>query len=312
MRVSAVALVVAVVASIRAHAGGQIGVVSGGDPTMQKRVTAHVEKWLEKQGNKLVSTPLSKDAANTLANCFVLDDLKCARGVVDARTKSISLVYVGVDVDGKTMTFTLYWFVKGREPTGQKQTCEACTEQKWHVLVDSVLQRLSDETTVEMGKLALESEPAGLMVVLDDVKIGPTPIERDLPAGKHTITLTHRGKSVATREIEIAIGETNSVSMNVDLVPTEKPSKLAPTLVIAAGVVAATAGSILVWQGSKDDPSEKWIYPSFVPGGIALCVVGGGAIIGGGILLLRASWSQSAPVVAAGPGGAYLGWVSRF
>lgn len=312
MRVSAVALVVAVVASIRAHAGGQIGVVSGGDPAMQKKVTAHVEKWLEKQGNKLVATPLSKDAANTLANCFVLDDLKCARGVVDARTKSISLVYVGVDVDGKTMTFTLYWFVKGREPTGQKQTCEACTEQKWQTLVDSALQQLSDATTVAMGKLALDSDPAGLMVLLDDVKIGPTPIERDLPAGKHAITLTHRGKSVATRDIDISVGETNHVSMTVDIERAPKPSKLAPALVIAAGVIAATAGGILVWQGSKDDASEKWIYPSYVPGGIALCVGGGGAIIGGGFLLLRASLSQSAPVVAAGPNGAYLGWVRRF
>jgi len=309
MRVCAVALVVAVLC-VRSFAdSGEIGVVSSGD----KQVAAHVEKWLKKQGHTLVATPLSKDAANTLANCFVLDDLKCARGVVDARTKAISLVYVGVDVDGKNMTLTVYWFVKGRDPIGEKQTCDACADDKWRAVVDAILQRLSQTASVAMGKLALESEPAGLTALLDDVKIGPTPLEREVPTGKHTITLTHHGKSVASREIEIETGETNSVSITADLDRKEPGSKfLAPAVLLAAGVVSATAGGIMVWKGSQDDATMKWIYPALVPGGIALCVVGGGAAIGGGILLLRAGLTKSAPVVAAGPDGAYLGWVSRF
>jgi hypothetical protein len=313
MRTAILALVVVLCASAPARGSGQIGVVGAGDP-LQKQVTSHIEKWLRQQGHKIVGAPLSRDAAATLANCFVIDDLKCARGVVDARTKAISLVFVSVEINGKTVTFTLYWFVKGHDPIGEKQSCEGCAD-KWQPLVEAVLQRLSDITKGEMGKLSVASEPTGLLVLLDDVKVGKTPVERDLPAGKHTVTLVHHGEQVASREVDISAGQTSSLSLNVDLDETgevNRNSKLAPALLLAGGVVAAGAGVTMTYLGSRDEMERKWIYPALVPGGIVLCLVGGGAILGGGILLLKASLSRSAPVVSVGPGGAYLGWVSHF
>ncbi|HEY5947293.1 MAG TPA: hypothetical protein VIV40_17435 [Kofleriaceae bacterium] len=88
---------------------------------------------------------LSRDAVNTLVNCFTLDDLACARGVFDARTKTATLVYVGVDVAGRNVTFNVYWFVKGKEAVGERRVCEKCEGDAWQELTDKMLERLAGD-----------------------------------------------------------------------------------------------------------------------------------------------------------------------
>ena len=136
-----------------------------------------------------------------------------------------------------------------------------------------------------------------------------------IAAGKHTVVLRHRGHTVATQDVDIAVGQTKALSLRVELVDrrkAERPSLVGPSVLLGAGVLAAVAGGVMAYEGSKDDAETKWIFPQVAPGGIALGIVGAGAIVSGGVLLLKAHLSRSAPVVAAGPRGAYLGWVSRF
>ena len=216
-----VALVV-VCALGRAHA--DVGVVAGGDPTLQKALAARVAKWLTQHDHDVDSASLGRDARDTLANCFVIDDVECARRVVDARMKSLGLVFAGVDVTGKDMTFTIYWFVQGHSPHGEKKTCNACDTDAWHALVDNALARLEETAKADMAELARA---------------------------------------------------------------TNKRSYVGPALLAGAGLVAAAVGVAMIVVGSQDDASHKWIYPGYVPAGIAVAAVGGGAMLGGGIWLVK-------------------------
>jgi len=131
----------------RAARAGDVGVVTTGEPSLLPAVVKHFEKWLRKHGHTVNESPLSVDAINTLANCFTLDDLACARGVFDARAKTPTLVYVGVAVNGKNVTFNVYWFDKGKDAVGERRVCERCEGNAWRGLTDKMLERLAGDTT---------------------------------------------------------------------------------------------------------------------------------------------------------------------
>jgi hypothetical protein len=139
---------IALTCAVRVAHAGDVGVVTTGEPSLQPAVVKHFEKWLRKHGHNVIDSPLSVDAINTLANCFTLDDLACARGVFDARAKTPTLVYVGISLNGKNVTFNVYWFDKGKEAVGERRVCEKCEGNGWHGLTDKMLERLAGETTV--------------------------------------------------------------------------------------------------------------------------------------------------------------------
>lgn len=147
--VALVALATLVCAARFARAdNGGVGVVAYGDPVLQPTVANRFERWLRKHGHQVNDTPMSVDAIKTLSNCFTIDDLVCARGVFDARAKTDSLVYVGVDVNGKNVTFNVYWFVKGKDAVGERRVCEKCDDNEWHALTDTMLERLTADVKV--------------------------------------------------------------------------------------------------------------------------------------------------------------------
>ncbi len=141
----------ALVCSVRAAGAGTVGVVAFGDEKLRPEVSSRFEKWLRKHGHDVEPAPLSDDATSTLANCFTIDDLVCARGVFDARAKTDMLVYVGIDVAGKNVTFNVYWFHKGKEAVGERRVCEKCEGTAWHGLTDKMLERLAPDAVVTGG-----------------------------------------------------------------------------------------------------------------------------------------------------------------
>jgi hypothetical protein len=135
--------VLAVICSVRAAGAGNVGVVAFGDESLRPAVSKRFEKWLRKHGHDVVPAPLSEDAVSTLVNCFTIDDLVCARGVFDARSKTDALVYVGIVVTGRNVTFNVYWFEKAKDPVGERRVCDTCEGTEWHELTDKMLDRLT-------------------------------------------------------------------------------------------------------------------------------------------------------------------------
>jgi hypothetical protein len=300
MRVTAVvsvALALALAATT-ARADDEVGVVVTGDATLRGKVASHLRAWLSAHSHGLADSPLSSDAIDTIANCFVVGDPSCARGVVEARARASSVVYAHVELDKKgDVTLSAYWFVKGHEPIGERRVCERCEGNAWQGLVDTMMDVLASSSQVEHGHLKLSSDPPGMIVLIDHTNVGSTPLERDLPVGHHDIQLVHEGDTVGKRGVDIEADETVRVSIAAKLV--RHGSKVWPIVLIVAG--GATLGT-----------QQKYIYPdSTTPIGIGITAVGLGATVGGIVWLVQ-SGQKSVPVAGLTSGGAYVGWLTRF
>jgi hypothetical protein len=216
-------VVVGAVASARADAP-DVGVVVVGEGALQKDVRHHVQDWVRARGYVMVAAPLSKDATNTFDNCFVLEDTKCARGVFDARSRSASLVYVGVDAD---LTFTTYWFTKDQDPIGDKHPCPGCTKEAWQKLLDD-----------ELGKLAAAHPEL-------PVTKRPSPPSKVLP-----ILLLGTGiAAMAAGGVFIYYGSIGGADQKY-VYPTSTPIGIA---LGAVGAGAAIGGVILLKQAGSSD-----------------------------------------------------------
>jgi hypothetical protein len=146
MRTIAIATVLA---SSPAYAE-QVGVVVTGEATVQPQIYAQLEGWLHEKGRNVMPGPLAPEAINTLIDCFVLEDLGCARGVVDARSKSKAVVFARAETqqnsDGtRDVAITGYWFQKNRDVLSERRVCKRCNDDALHATVDELMLALVHE-----------------------------------------------------------------------------------------------------------------------------------------------------------------------
>jgi hypothetical protein len=121
-----------------------IGVVVEGDDPLRGEVESHLVTSLRSIGFQLVTSPLSSGARATLANCMLIEDLACARGVVEARAKAPRLVHAQVSplVEGEGLTLAVTWFSAGHAPVADGHTCERCTTS-WRTAATELVTRLA-------------------------------------------------------------------------------------------------------------------------------------------------------------------------
>lgn len=125
----------------------RVGVVVTGEATVQPQVAAQLERWLHEKGREVVPGPLEPEAINTLIDCFVLEDLACARGVVDTRSKSRAVVYTRAETtqnpDGtRDIAISGYWFQKDRHVLAERRVCTRCNDESLHATVDELMLAL--------------------------------------------------------------------------------------------------------------------------------------------------------------------------
>ena len=296
-----------------------IGVVVIGDASLQPRITAYLEHWLAEHHHSVLATPLSTDAINTIANCLVVDDSKCARGVVDARSKAEVVLFTRAEIDkNKNVVINAFWFSKGHEAIGERRVCEKCIGENWHTAADQMMDALTSQTFGK-GHLHVESQPSGMIVLFDNVEIGLTPLDRDVPAGHHRVDLTHDGHHVGKRMVQIDANDTTDVLIKAK--PEESTSstdsgdgnpRLLPAVVLGTGIVALGIGGVMLYYGSLGGDNQKYTYPDATPIGIGVMAAGVGATIIGGVLFYQAGNRTSAPVASVSRNGAFLGWATQF
>jgi len=154
------------------------GVVVTGEATVQPMLAAQLERWLHDHGREVVPGPLEPDAINTLIDCFVLEDLGCARGVVDARSKSRSVVFTRAEMtqnpDGtRNIAVTGYWFQKDHDTIAERRLCERCTDESLHATVDDLMLALVHDPPPPLPR-----EPAVMQEAAED-----SAMRRWLPIG---------------------------------------------------------------------------------------------------------------------------------
>jgi hypothetical protein len=318
----AIALAVVFALNSSARAGNDVGVIVTGEGTTGGQLTAQFQNWLTQHGHRVVPTPLPADAFPLLDDCFVMTDPKaCIRAIIEKRASSTSTIYAHVKSTNNTtngtrdVALTTFWVDKGRDAHTESTTCESCTDELLRTTADAVLKKLAGSF---VGHVKLKSTPEGAQIALDgQPPVGVTPLDVELPPGKHTIQLTSPGFEPQSREVVVIADQTITVPM--DLLPKQdndgnEPSRILPFSVIGAGIVLIGVGAFL-FAIDEDSGYDK---PKYIRDSAATGVelaIGGAVLIGAATAYLlwpRTPDAVSAPVVTLNRDAAYFGWSGRF
>lgn len=218
----------------------RVGVVVTGEATVQPQLAAQLESWLENHGREVVAGPMEPEAISTLIDCFVLEDLKCARGVVDARAKSRAIVFAKAEAtqneDGtRNIAITGYWFQKQKESLAERRVCERCNDEALNATVEELM-------------LALVSEPP--LPAPDAPKPGAIapPQDTTRPRWQPIALMAAGGAALVAGGILIAIDQ------DVDPVgkqsPTIRDTATGGVVLGLAGAAALGAG-VFLWMRDK-------------------------------------------------------------
>jgi len=311
----------------RPAAAKTIGVLVTGEylktPTQQQ-----AEKWLRDKGHKVVTNPLPTDAIKTLLNCFVLDDPKCMRGIVEARSTTPTLVSIRIDIGSKKtreVRLTIDWFAKGHSPASSRRICDKCTEDVLRSTLDTMLEDLAKTAPGFTGTVKLSSDPPGMTILMDNKTVGVTPLELPVPTGSHTFRLVHDGRpgpektvDVGDEAIDLALEGPAATAAGITGEPREKPqvvvqqrrSRLVPGLMIGIGLAGVGAGAALYLTSEEPDGSSR-TYRDTKNLGIGVAA-GGAALALTGVIIILATKSTTGPTVSMTPGGATIGWAGSF
>jgi hypothetical protein len=276
MRTSIVVLAsVLTAATARAE---KLGIVVTGDPSLQPQLTAQLERWLHDRGRTLVPGALEPDAINTLIDCFVLEDLGCARGVVETRARSRALLFARVEQtsnrDGtRNVSVTGYWFQKHSEPIAERRICTSCTDGKLYETVDELMLVLAHDP------------PPGISGVLPVAATGSAPLPAPLVQPDAPPPASEQASS----------------------------RRMLPYGLIGAGALGVVGGLVMI--GIDEDPTPHGVQrPTYrdtaTPG--AVLAIAGAAAIGAGVYLWLADRRGSHPVAAVSSDSAVVGWAGRF
>jgi hypothetical protein len=301
-----------------ALAGNDVGVIVTGEGSLQPQLAAQIENWLTQHGRILVPTPLPPDAIPAINDCFVLEDEGCARRIVEQRAKSTGIIYAHLEATNnesngtRDVTLTAYWFDRGHDAVAERKLCERCTDQSLRTAADEVMKKLLGGGAI--GHVKLTSNPPGARISIDGMAIGVTPLDWDLPVGKHTIQmdLEKRGLAPVTRDIVVASERTDVVAL--ELAPREQsgPSRVLPIAVMSAGGALLITGGVLIAIDQDPLPKEPARIYDTAAQGVALAI-GGAVVVGvGAYLWFRSSKASSAPVASVTGNTAYIGWLGRF
>jgi len=160
MRVGFVALVLLALAlPARADSTADdrsVGIVVLGTGPLRNKIEDHLARRLRREGYTAVDDPLAKSALDTVTNCFLLDDLTCAKGVVETRAKTPRVVIARIDDSGGSLTLAFTWFSQGRDPVDTNVSCTNC-DATWRDHTDALFAELTSKA--EMPIITVEPEP---------------------------------------------------------------------------------------------------------------------------------------------------------
>ncbi len=241
----AVLACVVVFAAATAHA--DIGVVVTGEATLQPQLASQLEGWLKERGHVVQPSSLEPDAINTLIDCFVIDDIGCARAVVEKRAKVQTILFARVEMtpnrtDGsRDIAISGYWLAKGHETLQERRTCKHCTEKQMRATADDLMLALAAEPPTTTGH-------------------APTPA---------TVAQATPGSPPPQQPTD------------------EQPSsKALPITVMAVGGVALVGGVVMIATGGPPGPSDQF-YRDYRTPGYVVGAAGAVALGVGVYLLLR-------------------------
>lgn len=305
----------------RLAAAERVGLVVLGDSSAKPTREA-AAKWFRDHEDEAVTNALPSDAIKTLQDCFVVDDPKCSRSVIDARATEDSVVTIRVEVASKKdkdVRLTIDWFIKGHNAISSRRTCDACSDAALKSTLDAMLTDLAKNKPGFMGRLRVGGTP-GLSVLVDGATVGVTPLDQAIPAGSHKIRLAQDGRMGEEKFVTLKSDVATEVTLEAP--PTEasglppqvvagKPSRVLPGVMIGVGLAGIGAGTAL-YLTSEEPTGTNRTYRDTKKLGIGIAA-GGAAVALTGVIIILATGRDSGPTVSTTPdGGAAVSWFGRF
>lgn len=133
-----------------------VGVVVLGTGSLRNKIEDQLARRLRREGYTAVDDPLARSALDTVTNCFLLEDLVCAKGVVETRAKTPRVVVARIDDSTGTVVLGFTWFSQGRDPIDAKVSCSNC-DATWRDHTDDLFAELTSKA--EMPIITVEPDP---------------------------------------------------------------------------------------------------------------------------------------------------------
>lgn len=213
----------------------------------------------------------------------------------------------------------------------RQRYCEGASESELAAAAEALTVQLVHELAIQRGAtaLAIRSTPPDAQVFLDGEQAGVTGARLPTFPGRHSARIEKPGFAAEQREVTIEDGQTLELEVALrahDLVVTHDPeqevvrpaptvrrapSRLAPGLVIGAGVGLLGFAGWGFYLGHKAGPDEEFLYPRANKLAIASSIAGAAAV-GAGVWWLFHRAGDAEPIVATTPSSFLVGWSTPF
>lgn len=172
---------------------------------------------------------------------------------------------VGVDDRSYTIEIVVRRQATGAEVLQVQASCEVCGLSEVQDVITTLaatLRERLDRLNMRPPRLRITSDPAGARVYLDTQFVGTTPLEHTDTVGPHRVRLVLSGHRAAERNVELAAGLDETLSVELlalppppktevhdrDLVAPRRSAAFVPVgwALIGAGVAGVATGGTLV------------------------------------------------------------------
>lgn len=289
----------------------------GLDAAAEQRLSQALERAVDAERLSLLMRDFAVQSAPEPAPGPCADETRC---LIDLATPSQSDYVLRLRVEKQPtdwqLDLQLVDVEVGAVAATDAQHCPGCSVEQAAQRLGGLFSPLYKRATARThGRLELTSEPSGAALYIDGQKLGQTPLERPLFAGRVTVTLKKPGYLDAMKEVEISDGDKTHVSLSLDPVPPPEPppAVIPPTpreptprrplwrlitgsVLVAGGLVNLGIGSAALAVDGKcadpfslstagDDAGCSAQYSGTSVLGAALIPVGGALLIGGTLLI---------------------------
>jgi len=164
------------------------------------------------------------------------------------------MVVAGISEHDKTYEITLE-LVNGRDGATigtSRERCEICGLEEAGEkvgLAASALRARLEALAQTPARFIIRSRPAGARVTVDGVRVGSTPVDHELGAGPHKLTLAADGFDAVERTVTAVSGVDETLDLDMVPLPTKFPYRGAGWTAVLLGAAALGAG---IWAETLD------------------------------------------------------------